>query len=194
MRIAEKTRNTNETQIKAKINLDGSGIAQVNTGIGFFDHMLTAFAKHGFFDLELQCKGDLHVDDHHTIEDCGIVLGQCISEALKDKAGIQRYGFFYVPLDEALVRTSLDISGRPYLRFNSENATCKCGVMSIDMAEEFFRALAFNCGVTLHIDVINAKNTHHCIEAMFKSFARALSMAVAYNEKQKGIPSTKGVL
>lgn len=194
MRIAEIERNTKETQIKAKIDLDGSGKSQIDTGIGFFDHMLTAFAKHGFFDLELKCIGDLNVDDHHTIEDCGIVLGQCINKALGDKAGIERYGFYYVPLDEALVRTVMDISGRAYLRFDPRDATCRCGVMSIDMAEEFFRALAFNAGITLHIDVINAKNTHHCIEAMFKSFARALNMAVSYNEKQIGVPSTKGVL
>ncbi len=194
MRVANLERNTKETQIKAQINLDGSGKVAVDTGIGFFDHMLEAFTKHGFFDLELNCKGDLHVDDHHTIEDCGIVIGQCIKEALGDKAGIERFGYYYVPLDEALVRTCLDISGRPYLRFDTTRATCKCGVMSVDMAEEFFRAVAFNAGLTLHIDVINAKNTHHCIEAMFKSFARALCMAVSYNDKQKGIPSTKGVL
>lgn len=194
MRIAEIERNTNETQIKAKINLDGTGKAEVNTGLGFFDHMLTAFAKHGFMDIELNCKGDLHVDDHHTIEDCGIVLGQCILKALGDKAGIERYGFYYVPLDEALVRTVLDISGRPYIKFDDSNVNLRCGVMSLDMAEEFFRALAFNAGITLHIDIINAKNTHHCIEAMFKSFARALNMAVSHNDKQKGIPSTKGVL
>lgn len=194
MREAKLKRDTFETQIELTINLDGDGTSSIETGVGFFDHMLTLFSKHGLFNLNIKAKGDLEVDSHHLVEDVGIVLGKCIKEALGDKSRINRYGTQYVPMDEALELVSLDISGRPFLVFEGELSTKKLGDFETEMVEEFFRAVAFNAGITLHIKSLYGKNTHHIIEGMFKAFGRALNEATCINPKFTGVMSTKGCL
>ncbi len=191
MRSADISRKTKETDIKIELSLDG-GECEINTGIGFFDHMLTAFAVHGGFGLKADVKGDLHVDCHHTIEDTGIVLGKAFAEALGDKSGIERYGSFTVPMDESLAFVSLDVSGRPFLVFNAEFPEERVGEFDSCMCEEFMRAFAYNAGITLHVNMIYGGNTHHQIEAIFKALAHAL--AVAVKENGKGVLSTKGSL
>lgn len=195
MREAHIARATKETKVKVDLNLDGSGQVDVSTGVGFMDHMLELLAFHGKFDLYVRVDGDLQVDSHHTIEDLGIVLGQCISQALGDKKGITRYGAFTIPMDEALVACNLDLSGRPFLVFNVTLDNVLLGNYQTEMTEEFFRAFAFNSGMTLHFNEAYGKNMHHVIEACFKSFARALKEAVTINEKYRDeIVSSKGVL
>jgi imidazoleglycerol-phosphate dehydratase len=195
MRIAEINRKTNETDISLKLNLDGSGKSEIKTGCGFLDHMLTLFASHARFDLSITCKGDTYVDYHHTVEDIGIALGQALKEALGDKRGIIRYGSMLLPMDEALIQTAVDISGRDYLSFGLSITAEKVGDFDTELVEEFFRALAVNAGITLHINQLAGKNSHHIIEGAFKSVARSLNCAVCVNEKFKNeIPSTKGVL
>lgn len=191
MRSADISRKTKETDIKIEFSLDG-GECEINTGIGFFDHMLTAFAVHGGFGLKADVKGDLNVDCHHTIEDTGIVLGKAFAEALGDKSGIERYGSFTVPMDESLAFVSLDVSGRPFLVFNAEFPEEKVGEFDSCMCEEFMRAFAYNAGITLHVNMIYGGNTHHQIEAIFKALAHAI--AVAVRETGKGVLSTKGSL
>ena len=194
MRSGNVERKTLETGISAEWCLDGSGSCEINTGIGFFDHMLTLLAKHSFSDLVVHAVGDLDVDSHHTVEDCGIVLGQSLKEAVGDKAGIHRYGNCFLPMDEALVQVCLDFSGRPYLVFDADIPKVQLGIYDAEMTEEFFRALAMQAGLTLHIRVLYGKNTHHIIEAMFKSFAHALREAASVDESLQGVLSTKGVL
>lgn len=191
MRSADISRKTKETDIKIELSLDG-GECEINTGIGFFDHMLTAFAVHGGFGLKADVKGDLNVDCHHTIEDTGIVLGKAFAEALGNKSGIERYGSFTVPMDESLAFVSLDVSGRPFLVFNAEFPEERVGEFDSCMCEEFMRAFAYNAGITLHVNMIYGGNTHHQIEAIFKALAHAL--AVAVRETGKGVLSTKGSL
>ena len=187
-------RNTKETQIQMKLNLDGTGVSDISTGIGFFDHMLEGFSKHGFFDLKLQCEGDLEVDCHHTIEDCGIVLGNAIKEAVGDKKGIKRFGSCILPMDETLVLCAIDLSGRPYLVFDGEFTAERVGYMDTEMVKEFFYAISYSAGMNLHIKVLNPGNNHHMIEAMFKAFARALDEATTYDPRITDILSTKGSL
>ena len=193
-RIAQIQRKTKETDIQVKLNLDGSGNSVINTGIGFFNHMLEGFSKHGFFDLNLNCEGDLAVDCHHTIEDCGIVLGNAIREALGDKSGIKRFGSCILPMDESLVLCAIDLSGRPYLVFDGEFTTEKIGYMDTEMVKEFFYAISYSAGMSLHIKVLTPGNNHHMAEAMFKAFARALDEAVSHDPRVQGILSTKGSL
>ena len=190
-RCADISRKTKETDIKIELCLDG-GECEIKTGIGFFDHMLTAFAVHGGFGLKADVKGDLEVDCHHTIEDTGIVLGKAFAEALGDKSGIERYGSFTVPMDESLAFVSLDVSGRPFLVFNAEFPEERVGEFDSCMCEEFMRAFAYNAGITLHVNMIYGGNTHHQIEAIFKALAHALAIAV--KENGKGVLSTKGSL
>lgn len=187
-------RKTNETDIRLNINIDGEGNSSISTGIGFFDHMLNLFAKHGFFDIEVQAKGDLYVDSHHTIEDVGIVLGQAIKDALGPKTMIKRYGISYVPMDEALIMVVIDLSGRPFLVFDAEFCSEKIGDFDTQMVEEFFRAIAFNSGMTLHVQVLYGKNDHHKVEGIFKAFGRALDEACSLDNRIQGVMSTKGVL
>lgn len=194
MRCSTIKRKTNETDIVIDLNLDGEGKYAVETGIGFLDHMLGLFAKHGIFDLKISCLGDLDVDAHHTVEDIGIVLGQAMKQAFGDKEGINRYGNFTVPMDEALVSVYLDISNRPYLVFNVDFKSETIGEMKTELFEEFFRALTVNAGLTLHINMVYGQNSHHIIEAVFKAFAKALRSAVDKNENIKGIMSTKGMI
>ena len=186
-------RKTRETDISLGLRIDGAGNADINTGIGFFDHMLEGFAKHGDFDLKVICKGDLNVDTHHTVEDIGIALGQAINEAVKDKSGINRYASFIQPMDDALVLVSVDLCGRSYLNFNYEFKTERVGYFETETLKEFFRAVSDNAGMNIHIKVLDGENTHHIIEAMFKSFANALSIATSESGRQ-GVLSTKGVL
>ena len=194
-RAASITRTTTETDISLTLNLDGSGQADIATGIGFLDHMLTALARHGLFDLTLRATGDLHIDFHHTTEDVGIVLGQAFARALGDKRGISRFGHGVVPMDEALVDAAVDISGRPYLAWNVAFQRPKIGEMDTELFEEFFRALAFNAGVTLHVTMRAGVNAHHVAEASFKATARALRAACVIDPRAAGeIPSTKGSL
>jgi len=187
-------RKTRETDISLVLDLDGSGRAKVSTGIGFFDHMLTALAKHGHFDLDLRCKGDLHVDAHHSVEDVGIALGQALRQALGDKRGIVRFGHAYVPLDEALSRCVIDLSGRPWLHFGVEFKARQIGTMPTELFEDFFWALADHGRLNIHLDAIRGRNGHHIAETLFKATARALSMAVALDPRVKDVPSTKGSL
>lgn len=195
MRIAQIKRKTAETDILLTINLDGKGDSNIDTGVGFFDHMLTLFAKHGGFDLEVKCKGDLQVDSHHTVEDVGIALGDAINTALGDKKGITRYGFFVLPMDEALIVTAVDISGRSCLRYNLQIPAAAVGNFDTELVREFFEAFTRKANLTLHINELDGYNSHHIIEGAFKSFARSLKTAVAIDEKNKdSIPSTKGVL
>ena len=193
-RKAQWERTTRETRIQAAINIDGDGRCDVQTGIGFFDHMLDLLARHSLVDIELKAQGDLDVDAHHTVEDAGIVLGRLISQALGDKTGIRRYGSAAIPMDEALAIAALDLSGRPFFKINVKYSGDRVGGFDTGLTEEFFRALAFNAGLTLHLECAGASNDHHAIEAMFKAFARALRDACEPDPRQKGIPSTKGVL
>jgi len=191
-REAEVNRKTGETDIQAKLNLDGEGNYSINTGIGFFDHMLNLMTKHGLLDLALEAKGDLEVDSHHTIEDVGIALGQCLNRALGDKSGIKRYGTSFVPMDEVLASVSIDVSGRPFIVCDFNFTVDRVGEMDTEMVEEFLRALAFNAGITLHARVLYGKNNHHMIEAVFKALGRALREAVDIDPRIKGVMSTKG--
>ena len=193
-RTTEISRKTYETDICIKLNLDGMGKSEVDTGIGFFDHMLTLFSKHGLIDLNISCKGDLETDSHHSVEDVGIVLGQAISKALGDKASISRYGSAYVPMDETLARVVIDLSSRPFLYYDIPFTRQELGNMAVEMLEEFFRAVSNNAGITLHIEVLHGTNNHHMAEAVFKAFGRALRQAVIRDEKIIGVPSTKGLL
>ena len=191
-RTASISRTTSETDIAVTLNLDGSGCSDIDTGIGFFDHMLRSFAKHGFFDLTVQVKGDL--DCHHTIEDTGIVLGEAIKKAVGDKKGIRRYGSFALPMDETLVLTALDLSGRPYLCFDADFTVDRVGEFDTEMVREFFYAISYSCGMNLHIRQLAGQNNHHIIEAIFKSFAKALDEATGYDPRIKDVLSTKGTL
>lgn len=193
-RQSKTFRESMETNIDISINLDGSGKYEGNTGIGFFDHMLCLFAKHGLLDLYIKVEGDLHVDSHHTIEDVGIVLGGAIKEAMKAKEGIKRYGTSFVPMDETLATVSLDLSGRPYLVFEGNFTVDRLGSFDTEMVEEFFRAVAENAGITLHARVLYGRNNHHMVEALFKAFGKALNEALTYDERIKGVLSTKGFL
>lgn len=194
-RTARLTRKTRETEITVSLSLDGEGSARVQTGIGFFDHMLEALARHALFDLELTARGDLEVDGHHTVEDTGIVLGQALRAALGDRAGIRRYGDAHVPLDDALVRAVVDVSGRPYLAYQIEIPKWQMlGDYDVFLTPEFFRALVHNAGLTVHLDLVRGQNPHHIVEAAFKAFARALDEATRLDPRVTGVPSTKGVL
>lgn len=193
-RTAKFTRKTKETDISLSFNIDGSGQSVVNTGIGFFNHMLEGFSKHGFFDLNLNCEGDLAVDCHHTIEDCGIVLGNAIKHAVGDKKGIKRYGSCILPMDETLVLCAVDFSGRPYLAFDGEFTVDRVGYMDTEMVKEFFYAVSYSAGMNLHIKVLNNGNNHHMMEAMFKAFGRALDEATSLDPRITDILSTKGSL
>ena len=195
MRISTVNRQTSETNIALTLNLDGSGVSAIDTGCGFFDHMLTLFARHGGFDLTLTCKGDTYVDDHHTVEDVGICLGKALSEALGDKRGIKRYGDRILPMDETLILSAVDVSGRGGCFMDMNIPTEKVGTFDTQLCEEFFIALAQNGGLTLHIRQLAGRNSHHIIEGAFKSVARSLSEAVSIDEKNaNAIPSTKGLL
>jgi imidazoleglycerol-phosphate dehydratase len=195
VRIAEVQRNTKETQIRVKLNLDGSGTAKLGSGIGFLDHMLDQIARHGLIDLEVEAKGDLHIDAHHTVEDIGITLGQALHKAVGDKAGIRRYGHAYVPLDEALSRVVVDFSGRPGLEMHVDFARSMVGNFDVDLAYEFFQGFVNHAFVTLHIDNLRGHNAHHQCETVFKAFGRALRMAAEIDARALGvIPSTKGAL
>lgn len=187
-------RQTNETQIEVSIDLDGTGASEVQTGVGFFDHMLELFAKHGLFDLKVNAKGDLHVDQHHTVEDTGICIGQAIREAVGDKQGIHRYGHFTLPMEETLVTTAVDLSGRYFLVFGAEFPTEKIGDFDSQLVEDFWQAFAANLLCNLHVVVHHGRNSHHISEGIFKSLARSLRMAVATDPRQKGVASTKGVI
>ena len=193
-RRAEIERKTAETQISIKLNLDGEGTCDIATGIGFLDHMLTLLAKHSFMDLTVKAKGDQEVDSHHTVEDIGIVLGEALREALGDKAGIHRYGNCFIPMDETLAQVCLDFSGRPFLAFGAEIPKIQLGNYDTEVTEEFFRAVAMHCGLTLHIRVLYGSNVHHIIEAVFKAFARAVVEVAAVDPRVKGVMSSKGVL
>jgi imidazoleglycerol-phosphate dehydratase len=194
-RVGEVRRTTKETDVRVRVDLDGRGEARVSTGIGFFDHMLEALARHGLLDLELATTGDLHVDGHHTVEDTGIALGQAVAKALGDRAGIRRYGEAAVPLDEALVRAVVDVSGRPYLAYHVDVPKWQMlGDYDVFLTPEFFRALVLNAGLTAHLDLLRGDNPHHIVEAAFKAFARALDAATALDPRVTGVPSTKGVL
>ena len=187
-------RNTNETKIKLDFNIDGTGKADIDSGVGFFDHMMHGFARHGLFDVNLKVKGDLEVDCHHTIEDTGIVLGNAIREAAGDKKGIKRYGSCILPMDEALVLFAVDLSGRPYLVFDANFTADRCGDMDTEMAREFFYAVSYAGAMNLHIKVLYGTNNHHIMEAMFKAFAKALDAATMYDERITDVLSTKGTL
>jgi imidazoleglycerol-phosphate dehydratase len=193
-RTADIKRTTKETDIALSINLDGSAKEQISTGIGFMDHMLDLFTRHGLFDLNVTAQGDLKVDAHHTVEDIGIVLGQAIKEALGDKKSIKRYGTTFVPMDEALAMVSLDLSGRPFLVFNAQFTSDKVGEMDTELVEEFFRSVAFNACMNLHIKVLYGSNNHHIVEAIFKAFGRALDEATRVDDRIQGVMSTKGSL
>ncbi|MGW8182691.1 MAG: imidazoleglycerol-phosphate dehydratase HisB [Burkholderiales bacterium] len=194
MRKAEVTRNTRETRIAVKLNLDGAGKTKIGTGIPFLDHMLEQVARHGVFDLEVSAKGDLHIDAHHTVEDIGITLGQAFSKAAGDKSGVRRYGHAYVPLDEALSRAVVDLSGRPGLEFRIKFSRARIGEFDVDLVNEFFQGFVNHAGITLHLDNLSGANAHHQAETAFKAFARALRMAVEPDPRVKGVPSTKGSL
>lgn len=193
-RITQVQRKTNETDIIISLNLDGSGKQNISTGIGFFDHMLSGFTRHGFFDLDLDVKGDLEVDCHHTIEDTGIVLGNAIREALGDKKGIKRFGSMILPMDETLVLCAIDLSGRPYFAFDAEFTTDRVGDMDTEMVREFFYAISYSAGMNLHMKVLSGTNNHHIIEALFKAFGKALDDASSYDPRITDILSTKGSL
>ena len=193
-REAYIARKTGETDISDKLNLDGTGKTQINTGIGFFNHMLDSFARHGLFDLEVSADGDLDVDSHHTIEDTGIVLGQAIKEAAGDKKGIKRFGECILPMDESLVLCALDLSGRPYLMYNLGFSVPKVGDFDTEMVHEFFYAVSYSAGINLHLKMLDGVNNHHIIEASFKAFAKALDMALGYDGRIAGVLSTKGSL
>lgn len=193
-RIAQVERNTSETQISLSLDLDGSGKRDLGTGIGFFDHMLSGFARHGFFDLDVKVNGDLEVDCHHTIEDTGIVLGTAIRQALGDKKGIRRFGSMILPMDETLVLCAIDLSGRPYFAFDASFTTDRVGDMDTEMVREFFYAVSYTAGMNLHMKVLSGANNHHIIEALFKAFGKALDEASSFDPRVKDILSTKGSL
>lgn len=194
-RVGEVRRATKETELVVRLDLDGTGSAAVATGVGFFDHMLEALARHGLFDLTIQGQGDLHVDGHHTVEDTGIALGQAVAQAVGDGAGIRRYADVTVPLDEALVRAVIDVSGRPYLAYHVEIPKWQMlGDYDVFLTPEFFRALVHHAGLTVHLDLLRGDNPHHIVEATFKAFARALDAATQHDPRVVGIPSTKGTL
>ncbi len=193
-RIAEIKRKTKETDIDIKLNLDGEGKSVVNTGIGFFDHMLEGFSKHGFFDLEVNIVGDLQVDGHHTVEDAGIVLGNAIREAIGDKKGIKRYGYFILPMDDALALCAVDLCGRPYLQFDCSFPQNMVGAFDTALVKEFFYAVSYSAAMNIHIKMLSGENSHHMIEAVFKAFAKALDEAVSIDERIKDVLSTKGSL
>ena len=195
MRTATVTRNTSETQTTVSINLDGTGIGKFDTGVPFLDHMLDQISRHGLIDLDITCKGDLHIDAHHTVEDIGITLGQALKQAVGDKTGIRRYGHSYVPLDEALSRVVLDLSGRPGLTYNIEFTRAVIGTFDVDLFSEFFHGLVNHAMMTIHIDNLSGYNAHHQAESVFKAFGRALRIAVEFDERMAGkMPSTKGTL
>lgn len=193
-RIATCMRKTKETDIKLTLNLDGEGKTNIKTGVGFFDHMLDGFARHGLFDLEIEATGDLHVDCHHTVEDVGIVLGQAIAKAVGEKKGIKRYGNFMVPMDETLALCAIDLSGRPYLNFHAEFTAEKLGDCDTDIFREFFYAVSYNAAMNLHLKIIDPGNDHHMAEAMFKAFGKALDMATMTEDRMQDVWSTKGSL
>lgn len=193
-RVAELTRKTKETEICLSFHLDGSGMCRAETGIGFFDHMLDGFARHGLFDLEVSCKGDLEVDSHHTAEDVGIVLGEAIKAALGEKKGIRRYGSIILPMDEALVLCAVDLSGRPYLGFEETYTAQRIGGLDTEMIHDFFYAISYSAGMNLHLKQLAGTNNHHIAEASFKAFARALDEAVSCEPRISGVWSTKGTL
>ncbi len=194
MRTSEISRKTKETDIAIKLNIDGTGKNSIDTGIGFFNHMLEGFSKHGFMDLDVKIKGDLEVDGHHTVEDCGIALGTAIKEAVGDKAGIRRYGYFVLPMDEVLVVCAVDLCGRPYLNFDYEFKAPMIGDLDTELIHEFFYAVSYSAAMNLHIKVLNGGNGHHVAEAMFKAFGKALDMATGYDTRVDGVLSTKGAL
>ncbi len=193
-RIATINRKTNETDISLTINLDGTGKRQIHTGVGFFDHMLSGFARHGFFDLEVSVRGDLEVDCHHTIEDTGIVLGTALKEAVGNKRGIRRFGSMILPMDETLVLSAVDLSGRPYFVMDEAFTTDRVGDMDTEMVREFFYAVSYAAGMNLHLKVLSGSNNHHMIEAMFKAFGKALDEAVSFDPRVTDVLSTKGSL
>lgn len=193
-RIASVNRKTKETDIRMELSLDGTGKYDVSTGIGFFDHMLEGFSKHGFFDMTVKVTGDLQVDGHHTVEDTGIVLGQAIARAVGDKKGIKRYGYFILPMDDALALCAVDLCGRPYLNFECEFTTERIGNLDTELIREFFYAIAYNAGMNLHIKLLSGTNNHHIAEAVFKAFAKALDMAVSKDSRIEDVLSTKGSL
>ena len=193
-RIARLHRITNETSIELSLSLDGTGKVDINTGIGFFDHMLNLFSTHALFDLSITCKGDLHVDGHHSVEDIGITLGKVFAEALGDKCGINRYGSFLLPMDETLASIAVDISGRPFLVYKVTDMKPSIGGYDTELTEEFLRAFAFNAGITLHIQILYGVNSHHKLEAIFKGLGHALSLAVTKNPRYNTVLSTKGIL
>lgn len=193
-RQAQVTRDTQETQITVKINLDGSGRAKLASGVPFLDHMLDQIARHGLVDLEVKARGDLHIDAHHTVEDIGITLGQALAKAVGDKKGVRRYGHAYVPLDEALSRVVVDLSGRPGLEMTGKFTRARVGEFDVDLVREFFQGFVNHAQVTLHLDNLKGANTHHQVETLFKAFGRALRMAVELDPRVKGVPSTKGKL
>ncbi|MHB0989885.1 MAG: imidazoleglycerol-phosphate dehydratase HisB [Burkholderiales bacterium] len=194
MRTAQITRNTLETQISVKLDLDGTGNGLFNTGVPFLDHMLDQIARHGIIDISIEAAGDLHIDAHHTVEDIGIALGQALAQAVGDKKGLRRYGHAYVPLDEALSRVVLDLSGRPGLEYRVEFTRAAIGQFDVDLIHEFFQGLVNHAGITLHIDNLHGVNAHHQAETIFKAFGRALRMAVEVDPRMNGVPSTKGAL
>ncbi len=195
MRQAQVTRNTLETQIEVQLNLDGTGKAKLATGVGFFDHMLDQVARHGMFDLDVRAKGDLHIDAHHTVEDVGITLGQAFAKAIGDKKGVRRYGHAYVPLDEALSRVVIDLSGRAGLEYSVDYARGLIGEFDVDLVHEFFQGFVNHASVTMHIDNLKGRNAHHQAETIYKAFGRALRMAVEFDPRAGGtLPSTKGIL
>ena len=193
-RTGTSVRKTKETEISIKICLDGTGENKIHTGIGFFDHMLSGFARHGLFNLEVEAKGDLDVDCHHTVEDTGIVLGNAITDALGDKAGIKRYGSFLLPMDETLAMCAVDLSGRPYLNFQAEFTSDKLGDLDTEMIREFFYAVSYSAAMNLHLKILDAGNNHHMAEALFKAFGKALDMATMEEPRMSGVWSTKGSL
>ena len=193
-RVANVERKTRETDIEASFAIDGTGKSDIDTGVGFFDHMLEGFAKHGFFDLMLKCDGDLGVDTHHTVEDCGIVLGQAIKEAIGDKKGIKRYGNFILPMDESLVLCAVDLCGRPYFSWDASFTVPQIGDLETEMIKEFFYAVSYSAGMNLHIKVLTSGNNHHMAEAMFKAFAKAMDEATTLDPRITDILSTKGSL
>ena len=193
-RIGQVNRKTKETDIQASLSIDGTGKSMINTGIGFFNHLLEGFSKHGFFDLNLNCEGDLAVDGHHTVEDCGIVLGTAIKEALGDKVGIKRYGSFVLPMDETLVLCAVDLCGRPYLNYDASFTTERIGYLDTELIREFFYAVSYSAGMNLHIKVLDGGNNHHIAEAMFKAFGKALDEATTIDPRIHEVLSTKGSL
>ena len=193
-RTAEITRTTKETAITLKLDLDGSGTADISTGIGFFDHMLEGFSRHGFFDLSCKVQGDLHVDGHHTVEDTGIVLGKAIAQAVGDKKGIRRYGSFLLPMDDALALCAVDLCGRPYLNFDGTFPVERVGTLDTELVREFFYAVSYSAGMNLHLKMLDGVNAHHMIEACFKAFAKALDQAVSFDPRITDVLSTKGSL